>query len=185
MDIVFAAPTRPKSGTLVVGVLEERKGHATLLEAMARLGAGSRVRLVFAGSGTRETVLRADAAARGLTVRFLGFRDDVARCLAAADLAVLPSLHEGLGVAALEAMAAERAVVASRVGGLPEVVVDGETGRLVPPGDPAALRSAIAALVNDPAARARMGAAGAQRVRERFSAVAMADGTLACYQGPP
>jgi len=177
--------TADQVAVLVVGVLEERKGHATLLEAAARLGAGSPVRLVFAGTGTREAALRADATARGLTVRFLGFRDDVARCLAAADVAVLPSLHEGLGVAALEAMAAGRAVVASRVGGLAEVVVDAETGRLVPAGDPAALATALAVLASDPAARARMGAAGAERVRDRFSAAAMADGTLACYQGPP
>jgi 2-deoxystreptamine N-acetyl-D-glucosaminyltransferase/2-deoxystreptamine glucosyltransferase len=79
----------------------------------------------------------------------------IARCLAAADVAVLPSLHEGLGVAALEAMAAGRPVVASRVGGLAEVVVDGETGRLVPAGDAAALGAALDELAHAPALRTR------------------------------
>lgn len=170
---------------LVVGALEDRKGHATLLDAAGRLGSASTVRLVFAGSGSREAALRADAERRGLRVAFLGFRDDVPRCLAAADVVALPSRHEGLGVAALEAMAAERPVVASRVGGLAEVVVDGETGSLVVPGGADALANALAALAVDPARRARMGAAGAARVRTYFSAAAMADGTLACYQGPP
>jgi glycosyltransferase involved in cell wall biosynthesis len=166
---------------LVVGVLEDRKGHATLLDAAVRIGAGARLRYVFAGTGTREDELRRRAAAAGVPVTFLGFRDDVARCLAAADVAVLPSLHEGLGVAALEAMAAARPVVASRVGGLAEVVVDGETGRLVPAGDAAALAAALVALADDPDARRRMGVAGLARVRAGYSIVAMAEGTLACY----
>jgi glycosyltransferase involved in cell wall biosynthesis len=165
---------------IVVGVLERRKGHATLFEAAARLRA-TRLRWVVCGTGSQDAALRADAAARGLDVRFLGFRADVARCLAAADVAVLPSLHEGLGVAALEAMAAGRPVVASRVGGLAEVVVDGETGRLVPAGDAGALAAALAALADAPAERARMGTAARARVCARFSAVAMAEGTLACY----
>ena len=169
---------------ILVGVLERRKGHATLLEAAARLR-GTRLRYVFCGAGSLDQALRADAAARGLDVRFLGFRADVARCLAAADVAVLPSLHEGLGVAALEAMATGRPVVASRVGGLAEVVADGETGRLVPSADASALAQALAALADAPAERARMGAAGLARVRTHFSSAAMADGTLACYGEPP
>jgi glycosyltransferase involved in cell wall biosynthesis len=78
-------------------------------------------------------------------------------------------------------MAAARPVVASRVGGLAEVVVDGETGRLVPPGDADALATALVALADDPDARRRMGAAGLARVRAAYSIVAMAEGTLACY----
>src|SRR5262245_1360437 len=99
---------------IVVGVLEARKGHATLLDAASRLGGGP-LRWVFCGAGSREAALRADAAARGVAVTFAGFHEDVAPALAAADLAVLPSLHEGLGVAALEAMAASRPVVPSRL----------------------------------------------------------------------
>jgi glycosyltransferase involved in cell wall biosynthesis len=170
---------------IVVGMLETRKGHATLLDAAAQLGRRVPLRLVFCGSGSLDDTLRRHATARGVAVTFLGFRDDVAGCLAAADVAVLPSLHEGLGVAALEAMAASRAVVASRVGGLAEVVVEGETGRLVPPGDSAALAAALEELGHDPALRARMGAAGAARVAARYSAAAMADGTIACYLEPP
>ncbi len=169
---------------IVVGVLEARKGHATLIDAAARLPALP-LRLVFCGAGSLEAALRRRAAAQRVDVTFLGFRDDVADCLAAADVAVLPSLHEGLGVAALEAMAAGRPVVATRVGGLAEVVADGETGRLVPAGDATALAAALAALVRDPALRARMGAAGAARVAARFSAAAMAEGTIACYLEPP
>jgi glycosyltransferase involved in cell wall biosynthesis len=175
----------PDVVAIVVGVLEARKGHATLIDAVARLGARDRPRLVFCGAGSLDDALRRHAAARGVDVRFLGFRDDVAACLAAADVAVLPSSYEGLGVAALEAMAARRPVVASRVGGLADVVVDGETGRLVPPGDPTALADALAALVRAPALRARMGEAGAARVAARYSAAAMADGTIACYLERP
>jgi len=169
---------------IVVGVLEARKGHATLFEAAMRLR-DTRLRWIFCGAGSLDAALRADAAAHGLDVRFTGFRPDVARCLAAADVSVLPSLHEGLGVAALEAMAAGRPVVASRVGGLAEVVVDGETGALVPPRDAHALAEALRALAASADARSRMGAAGAARVRAHFSAAAMAEGTLACYEGPP
>ena len=98
----------------------------------------------------------------------------------------LPSLHEGLGVAALEAMAAARPVVASRVGGLAEVVVDGESGLLVPPGDPAALAAALAQPgAPIPRCVPRLGAAGRARVLARYTAARMADGTLACYGEPP
>lgn len=170
---------------IVVGVLERRKGHDVLLEAAARLGAGAPLRYVFVGAGPLETALRRAAHARGVAVTFLGFRDDVVDCLAAADVAVLPSRHEGLGVAALEAMAVGRPVVASRVGGLAEVVADGETGSLVPPDDPAALAAALGELAAAPETRRRMGAAGAARVRARYSAAAMAEGTLACYGEAP
>jgi glycosyltransferase involved in cell wall biosynthesis len=170
---------------VVVGVLEPRKGHAVLLDAATRLSPGLRARYTFCGSGSLEAVLRAEAAARHVPVVFAGFRTDVAACLAAADVVVLPSLHEGLGVAALEAMGAGRPLVASRVGGLAEVVVDGTTGLLVPPGDADALARALAMLAGDATARARLGDAGAAHVRRHYSAAAMADGTLACYTETP
>jgi glycosyltransferase involved in cell wall biosynthesis len=175
----------PRTGTVVlhVGVLEARKGHAVLLDAIERLrGAVAGATYVFCGEGSARAALERAVADRGLPVRFAGFRPDVAACLGAADLVVLPSLQEGLGVAALEAMAAERAVVGSRVGGLAEVIEPERTGLLVPPGDAAALATAVAALVADPARRAAMGRAGAARVAERFSLAAMAAGTLACYE---
>jgi glycosyltransferase involved in cell wall biosynthesis len=169
---------------VVLGALERRKGHAVLLAAASRLD-GLPLRYVFCGEGSEHAALTAAAAPLGDRVVFAGFRRDVAACLAAADVVALPSLHEGLGVAALEAMAAGRPVVASRVGGLGEVVVDGETGALVPPGDPASLAEALRGLAADPARRARLGEAGRARVLARYTAARMAEGTLACYGGAP
>jgi glycosyltransferase involved in cell wall biosynthesis len=166
-------------GVALVGVLERRKGHHLLLEAALR--AAGQLRYVFCGAGSEEAALRAQARPLGARVRFLGFRTDVADVLAAADVAVLPSLHEGLGVAALEAMAAARPVIASRVGGLGEVMAGGEAGILIPPGDATALADALADLAADPALRHRLGVAGRRRVVERHAAARMAAGTLACY----
>ena len=171
---------------LVPGALERRKGHAVLLAAAARLPpSGPPVRFVFAGAGREEAALRRLAGRLGGRVAFVGFRTDLGAMLAGADVVAMPSLQEGLGVAALEAMAAGRPVVASRVGGLGEAVVDGETGLLVPPGEPAALARALAELAADPARRARLGAAGRARVLARYTMAQMAEGTLACYGGPP
>ncbi len=171
---------------VAVGALEARKGHAVLLEAARRLAPSALgIRYVICGSGREGAALAALAASLDGAVRFAGFQDDVARCLAAADIVAMPSLQEGLGVAALEAMAAGRPVVASRVGGLAEAVVHEETGLLVPPADPGALAAALARLATDPGLRARLGAGGATRVRARFTAARMAEGTLACYRRAP
>jgi glycosyltransferase involved in cell wall biosynthesis len=193
----FAAPMGPRAAVraelgvgdgdcllVVVGALEDRKGHAVLLEAIARLG-DPRLQVRCAGDGSLRAVLEARRDALGLarTVGFLGRVDDVAPLLGAGDVMVMPSRHEGLGVAALEAMAAGLPVVASRVGGLPEAVADGDTGLLVPPDDVAALAAAVARLAADPALARRLGAAGRARVRARFTMAAMAEGTLAVYRG--
>jgi glycosyltransferase involved in cell wall biosynthesis len=171
---------------MLPGVLEPRKGHTVLLAAAARLAsAAPAIRYVFCGDGTQRDALRTAAAPVTDAVRFAGFQGDMAPCFAAADVVVLPSLKEGLGVAALEAMAAGRPVVASRVGGLAEAVADGETGLLVPPGDDEALAAAIHRLARDPAMRARLGEAGRARVLARFTTAHMADGTLACYENRP
>jgi glycosyltransferase involved in cell wall biosynthesis len=176
---------------LVLGALERRKGHAVLLEAAAWLAARpaagpASLRYVFCGDGGEAAALARAAAPLGAgVVRFPGFRGDVAACLAAADIVALPSLREGLGVAALEAMAAGRVVVASRVGGLAEVVVHGETGLLVSPGAAADLGAALARLAGDRELRARLGAAGRTRVRARYTTARMAEGTLACYGEAP
>jgi glycosyltransferase involved in cell wall biosynthesis len=168
------------------GALERRKGHATLLAAAHLLAPSMpELRFVLCGSGSQEAALREAARALGAAVHFAGFRTDVSACLAAADVAVLPSLQEGLGVAALEAMAAGLPVVASRVGGLAEVVDHGATGLLVPPADPGALAAALARLAREPALRERLGAAGRARVLDRYTGAKMAEGTLACYGGPP
>ena len=171
---------------VVVGALERRKGHAVLLEAAVRLApAALGLRYVFCGEGREAAAIERAAGALDGMVRLVGFRRDVPACLAAADVVALPSHQEGLGVAALEAMAAGRAVVASRVGGLAEVVVHERTGLLVPPGDPPALAAALARLARDPALRARLGAAGRDLVRARYTTAHMAAGTLACYEERP
>jgi L-malate glycosyltransferase len=171
---------------LLLGALERRKGHAVLLDAAGRLAAAhAALRYVFAGEGSEHAGLAEAARTLGARVVFAGFRRDVAACLAAADVVALPSLHEGLGVAALEAMAAGRPVVASRVGGLAEVVVEGETGIFAEPGEPQSLARALAVLADDADLRARLGEAGRRRVLARYTAARMAEGTIACYGKAP
>ena len=103
-------------------------------------------------------------------VVFLGFRADVPRLLAGADLVAIASLREGLPNVALEAMAARRPVVATAVAGTPELVQEGETGLLVPPGAPDAMAGALAALIADPVRRRQMGERGRRRVEQWFEA---------------
>jgi glycosyltransferase involved in cell wall biosynthesis len=173
------APARARLGlpedALVLGTLgrlAEQKGQATLLEAVARLAPGRpRLTLFLAGRGPLRDDLEARAERLGIAerVRFLGVRRDRDALFAAMDAFVLPSRWEGLSLALVEALGAGRAVVATRVGGNPEVVRDGETGLLVPPDDPAALADALAGLLDDPARRERLGAAGAEDARRRFA----------------
>ncbi len=154
----------PVVGT--VGNFTAKKDHATLVRALARLG--PEVRLVLVGLGPLEEELRALVAREGLggRVTFAGSRDDVAALLPAFDVFALSSRYEGLPIALLEAMAAGRACVATAVGGVPEVIEDGADGVLVAPGDPEALAGALAALLDDPARRARLGARAAARAED-------------------
>lgn len=168
---------------LAVGALVRRKGHDLLLEAAARLQGAARLRVVLCGDGPEAGALRERAARLRLPVVLAGFRGDVAACLAAADIVAMPSRREGLGVAALEAMAAGKPLIATRVGGLAEVVRQEETGFLVPPEDVPALAAALGRLLADPELRGRLGAAGRDRVRAEYTADRMAAGTVACYQG--
>src|SRR5262249_12319974 len=171
---------------LVLGALERRKGHAVLLDAARRLAIGHPgLRYVFAGEGSERAALTGAARVLGDRVVFAGFPRGVAACLAAADVVALPSLQEGLGVAALEAMAAGRAVVASRVGGLAEVVVEGETGLFAEAGEPRSLATALAAVADDATLRAQLGEGGPCPVLARYPAARMAEGTIACYGGTP
>jgi glycosyltransferase involved in cell wall biosynthesis len=145
-----------------------KKDHHTLLEAMAQVAWHvPGVRLVLVGSGPLEDELRQHVARLGLwrTVRFLGSRDDVADILAMLDLFVLSSRHEGLSIALLEAFASGVPAVATRVGGIPEVIEDGRQGLLVHPGNPTALAAAIRSLLRDDARRTTMGAAAIERAR--------------------
>jgi len=111
----------------------------------------------------------------------MGFTSDVPAFLAGIDIFVMPSLFEGLGVAALEAMAGGKAVVASRVGGLAESIIDGETGLLVPPNDPERLAAAVGRLITDRSLCESMGVRGAERVRELFTIDQMAKKNEAYY----
>ena len=161
---------------LIVGHLSEIKGYPTFLEAAARVRA-TRPRTRFLALGGETTTqgyaetLRtmADGLGLGTSIEFLGWRQDVPEILRAADVMVLPSLAEGLPLAVLEAMASGLPVVASNVDGTPEVVVDGETGLLVQPGDPDAVAGKILTLLGDAGLRSRMGAAGRQRVERGFT----------------
>ena len=116
-------------------------------------------------------------------VMLTGFRPDAVGLMKSFDLFAMSSVTEGLGSAVLEAMACERAVVSTRAGGLPEVVLDGETGILVPPADEPALAAAIVDLLKDPARRRAMGRAGRARTIVAFSDEAMVGRTLQVYQG--
>jgi glycosyltransferase involved in cell wall biosynthesis len=135
----------------------ELKGHEDVIRATAGF------RPVFVGDGP----FRRRLEGRGAVLA--GERDDAAECVAASDIVVLASrFGESLPNALLEAMAAAKPVVATRVGGVPEAVADGETGILVRPGDVAALRDAILTLAGDPGLRQRLGAAGRDRVAREF-----------------
>jgi glycosyltransferase involved in cell wall biosynthesis len=169
------APTQPVIGT--VAVLEERKGHRFLIEAALLLKKrGYKLQYHFAGEGSRRRYLERLVSQLGLRddAMFMGFVHDVPAFLAEVDCVVLPSLYEGLGVAVLEAMAAGRPVVASRVGGIPELVEDQVTGLLVPPGDPMALADAVSHLVSDKGLMERMGSKAREYVEQHFTVEQMA-----------
>jgi glycosyltransferase involved in cell wall biosynthesis len=174
---------------LCVARFAPQKAHDVLLRAAARaaeLEGGARVRVLLVGDdpfGEGRVRAQALAAQLGLAgrVAFAGIRRDVPDLMGASDAFVLASLWEGLGLVFLEAMAAERCVLATDVSAVPEVVVQGETGLLVPAGDPEPLARGLARLASDPDERARMGAAGRARVLEHFGLDRMVDETLAVY----
>lgn len=160
----------------VIGVLarlDPVKRHADLIAAFPQiLQVAPTTRLIFIGDGPAAPNLRRLVHETGVAeqVYFLGERRDIPRVLNALDLLVLPSQQEGLPNSILEAMAAGVPVVATRVGGIPEIVVDGATGLLVSPGDPMALANAINSLLRNPGDRRRMGAQGLARVEVHFTA---------------
>jgi glycosyltransferase involved in cell wall biosynthesis len=170
----------PRSDRTIVGTiatLEKRKGHPYLFEAACLLKEeGYKLRWRLAGDGSLRATLEAMVARLNLNdvVVFCGFVSDIPNFLSKTDLFVLPSLSEGLGVSVLEAMAAGKAVVASDVGGLSELVVDSATGFLVPPADAKALAAAIGKLLREPTLARAMGRRGAERVAEHFTLDQMA-----------
>jgi glycosyltransferase involved in cell wall biosynthesis len=171
--IAAGADAQPYTGStprlLCIGRLIPIKGH--LLRALAQ--ARKRVpgaTLDIAGRGPLEPALKSYARELGLedAVRLLGFVSPVRGAIADAAIVVVPSLGEGFGMVALEAMERARPVIASAVGGLPEIVSDGETGLVVPPADADALADAIVALASDLSRAAEMGGAGRARALEAF-----------------
>lgn len=164
-------------GGAVVGIIVARidplKGHDCLLRALATLrDQGTRATLLVAGDGPEREKIQDLALQLGLTgheIRFLGFRNDVLDLLSASDFFVLPSHTEGLPLSLLEAMAHRLPVVATPVGGIPEVIRDGHTGLLVPVNEPPALAQAIDRLCRDPAWRRTLGEAAYRDAVEHYS----------------
>ena len=170
----------------MVARLAPQKGHTVLLDALPRVIEripALQVELVGHEHLTTAAELEAYARERGLAdhVRLLGFREDLPALFQRWRLMALPSLWEGFGLVLLEAMAAGRPVVASRVGPIPEVVVDGETGLLVEPGDSAALAAALLELLERPERAEALGEAGRERVRRDFRLERMVEEIAALY----
>ena len=167
---------------VTVGRLATPKDALTLLRALPAV-APTPFSALLVGDGPDRPALEASIRALGLedTVTLAGSRSDVPALLAAADVFVLSSRSEGAPFSILEAMAAGLPVVASDVGGVGELVVDGETGLLVPPADPGRLADALRRVLGDAALRRRLGAAGRARARERFDLRALQDAHLELY----
>lgn len=167
-----------------VGNLYPVKGHRYLLDAIPEvLKAHPNTTFLFIGRGELEASLKAQAQALGIEpkVKFLGLRQDVPRLLAAMDVFCMPSLSEGLSIALLEAMAARKAVVVTRVGGNTEAVVQGETGWLVHACDVESLRVALCEALTDFSRLKQFGIAGSARVKTHFSLQRMAEAYGAIY----
>jgi glycosyltransferase involved in cell wall biosynthesis len=169
---------------LCVARMTPQKGHAVLLDALGILGPSRRVRAAFAGDGDLRPVLEARARELGVAerVRFLGVRSDVPELMRGADVVVLPSLHEGFGLALAEAMASGLPVVASDTGPVPEIVEHDRSGILFPPGDARALSVALDRLMESEGERAAMGGRGRARAMAEFSFETMIGRLEALYE---
>jgi len=168
-----------------VGHLRRYKGIDVLLEAARLISAEiSEARGIVVGGGEDEGALRDLRGQLGLTdtVDFLGVRPDARRLMGGLDVFVVPSRQEGLPVALLEAMALERAVVATSVGGVPEVVQHEVNGIIVPPEDPGALAASVLGLLRDRDLAQRLGSAASRTVEERFSSARMAEELVQVYR---
>lgn len=168
-----------------VGALVAHKGQKHLIDAMPMvLREVPDARLVIFGEGELRASLERQVKHLSLDKRVLlpGFREDVLSLVKSADLFVMSSITEGLGSAVLDAMAMGLAVVGTRAGGIPEVVVPGVTGELVEPGEAQPLAEAIVKLLKDPALRRAYGEAGRQRVAAQFDVEHLIQGTLAAYR---
>jgi glycosyltransferase involved in cell wall biosynthesis len=166
-----------------VGRLAAQKDVGTLIRALAKLERGS-YRALLIGSGPDEEDLRAEIDRLGLrdSVQLLGDRHDVPRILSHADVFALASIYECLPISVLEAMAAALPVVATRVGGVPELVVNGKTGFVVPAKDPDAFADALRLLLADRELRRQLGHAGRSRVESHFSVERFRDEHVKLYR---
>lgn len=177
-----------KQEDFVIGLvsrLEPVKGTQYFIEACRLLAAESvSLRFIIAGDGSLADSLKQKVKEYrlGEKVIFLGWRQDIPHILAACEIVVLPSLNEAVGIALIEAQAQGIPVVASRVGGIPEVVQDGITGLLVAPGQPQEIADAVIRLYRDPRASKEMGRAAQRWVRDKFSAGAMIRALTVLYQ---
>ncbi len=172
--------------TIAVGNLSPRKGHITLLRAMAALQQHPKAKhwhVAIAGSGEEEQNLRSFARESGIEprVHLLGTRRDIPNILAASDIFTMPSHWEGLPVALLEAMFSAKPIVASGISGIPEAITDGVHGLLTPPGDVAAVAKGLERFLLDPAARRSFGAAALERATSTFHVSAMTDAYERAY----
>ena len=168
-----------------VGRLTPVKGIPYLLDAariLLRQGANVKVLVVGDGSIRQDLLAQAGNLGVGERVVFLGHREDTDVLLQALDIFVLPSLSEGIPMALLEAMAASRPIVASRVGGIPEIIEDGVEGYLVEPMDVNNLAERCRRLIESPDVARKMGEQGRKRVNSEFSATAMADRVVSVYK---
>lgn len=174
-----ALPLRPDCPVIgYVGRLSPEKGALNLIESAGLLrDQGVRFQTLIVGDGVEAAMLKRRVQEMQLNdhVLFAGSRADAAALMAVMDVVAVPSLHESFGFVVLEAMRAGRPVVGTRVGGLPELIREGDTGLLVPPQTPAALADAIKRLLADPNLRQRMGDAGRKRVEMEFSADVMVE----------
>lgn len=169
---------------VVVGHVYRAKGHRTLVEALRIVSAQRNdVHLVVVGRGPDLEEVRARARqVLGEAAHLVGHQSDVAPWFALADVVAVPSYQEAFGLVATEAMASSKPVVASGVGGLREIVVDGVTGTLVPAGDPVALARGLTTMLEDDPLRQRLGRAGRARYLEVFTVEAMVARWLECYE---
>jgi glycosyltransferase involved in cell wall biosynthesis len=176
------APDVPLIG--IVARLVPIKAHEVFFLAAKRVRAAlPRAQFVVIGDGERRAELETLAAEMGLSdaVRFLGWRSDLKRVYADLDVVALSSRNEGSPVALIEALASARPVVSTAVGGVAEVVLDGETGLLVPPGDPAAFAESLVKLLNERHLAERLGLAGRQHVYPRYDSSRLVDDVRHLY----
>jgi glycosyltransferase involved in cell wall biosynthesis len=170
---------------LTVARMTEQKAHHTLLDAISAIAPDQPgAHFVWVGDGPLELELRAEVHERGLDrhIHMIGRRGDVPDLMASSELFVLPSLFEGFPLVVLEAMALGLPVLGTRVCGTSEAVIEGETGRLVAPGDAAALAAALLEALERPEQTAGWGQAGRRLVQRKFSAAHMGHKTAAIYQ---